>query len=531
MKHSHIKEKLNGFERVTIFFNLSFLMIFGWFFINCVFNNSNDLIHYNIKRISILSTIFCGILLLIFFQIDKGVWGRKIESISKNKKRIIAILFCIVFFGLQVFIANSFYYDIGWDAKVLVDSGEALATNPSELQVEYFNNFPNNILLAIIYKYIYYLANYLGIISYKFLLIVINILCVDIAVIVTLVIANKIFNKASVVITGILLCTLITFSPWLVVAYSDTFSMMFPVILFYLYLKIKESDKIQIKLILGFTMGVVAIVGFQIKPTVIIILIAMVITSFLFHLKSKKEVSIMMAIFLCVVTGGVITRNVYNNYISNMKINGVILNEDKDKEVPMTHFLMMGLQKRYIEDRGYLYGAWNIDDYNITNSMPTQKEKINKNLEVYVDRVKKLGVAGYIKYLSDKGNWMLSDGTFYYGGEGNFAVSESYKNGHIREIIQSYFKMDGDNYIKTANFQEAIWIIILFLIVCPIVKFKGDINNDNIFIIRLTITGITLFLLLFEGRSRYFLNHVPFFILLSSYGVNLLFTSKLKNNK
>ena len=126
---------------------------------------------------------------------------------------------------------------------------------------------------------------------------------------------------------------------------------------------------------------------------------------------------------------------------------------------------------------------------------------------------------------------MLSDGTFYYGGEGNFAVSESYKNGHIREIIQSYFKMDGDNYIKTANFQEAIWIIILFLIVCPIVKFKGDINNDNIFIIRLTITGITLFLLLFEGRSRYFLNHVPFFILLSSYGVNLLFTSKLKNNK
>ena len=76
MKHSHIKEKLNGFERVTIFFNLSFLMIFGWFFINCVFNNSNDLIHYNMKRISILSTIFCGILLLIFFQIDKGVWGR-----------------------------------------------------------------------------------------------------------------------------------------------------------------------------------------------------------------------------------------------------------------------------------------------------------------------------------------------------------------------------------------------------------------------------------------------------------------------
>ena len=35
---------------------------------------------------------------------------------------------------------------------------------------------------------------------------------------------------------------------------------------------------------------------------------------------------------------------------------------------------------------------------------------------------------------------------------------------------------------------------------------------------RCAIFGILCFILLFEGRSRYMINHLPFFVMLASYG-------------
>ena len=44
-------------------------------------------------------------------------------------------------------------------------------------------------------------------------------------------------------------------------------------------------------------------------------------------------------------------------------------------------------------------------------------------------------------------------------------------------------------------------------------------KNEYIDIGKLAIIGMVLFLLLFEGRARYLINHIPIFILVGTYGL------------
>lgn len=59
------------------------------------------------------------------------------------------------------------------------------------------------------------------------------------------------------------------------------------------------------------------------------------------------------------------------------------------------------------------------------------------------------------------------------------------------------------------------WLIILLGLMLSYSKGK----NEYIDIGKLAIIGMVLFLLLFEGRARYLINHIPIFILVGTYGL------------
>jgi hypothetical protein len=46
------------------------------------------------------------------------------------------------------------------------------------------------------------------------------------------------------------------------------------------------------------------------------------------------------------------------------------------------------------------------------------------------------------------------------------------------------------------------------------------VYSEGLLIIRLCVIGIFLFVLLFEGRARYLINHLPYLCLLAGYGFN-----------
>ena len=65
---------------------------------------------------------------------------------------------------------------------------------------------------------------------------------------------------------------------------------------------------------------------------------------------------------------------------------------------------------------------------------------------------------------------------------------------------------------------QGFWAIIIILIAYPIFVRDKDYNNREVFVIRLNIVGIILFLAFFEARSRYLINYLSYFLLLFGYG-------------
>lgn len=523
------KINVNTFKRLfEKIFTWGFLGYFTWVFLNLVFKNSNDLVKYNMKKIVPVSIVIAISMFLLLRLINRI--AVKNNFINRHKKILLILSFIIIFF-VQVFLAKQIYYLVGWDAGGLIVNAKALVENVDSFDISYFLLYPNNIFLLWIEKNIYLLSTLFNSISYEFLLVIINIIMIDIAVLLTLLLAKKIFNNKVMIISYYFSILIILFSPWIVICYTDSFCMLFPVLNIYLYFKIKESNNMKSKCILAIAMGIFTIIGYQIKPTAVISLIAIFISAVIYSIKDKKSFIMCVCLSLCVIGSGVVTKVICNKTIYSMEVKGVKLNSNEDMQVPMTHFLMMGLNTREIEDRGTLYGAWRQEDCDITFSCKTKDEKIKTNLNEYINRVKNLGAGGYLDYLSKKGNWMLSDGTFYYGGEGVFQASEPYTNSNLAKKFQSYYLFNGENYKVVANFMQAVWCLIIFFISLPLIYKEKNYESEALFLVRLTITGITIFLLFFEGRSRYFLNHLPLFIILASYGVYSMYDFLINLNK
>ncbi|MEG0297403.1 MAG: hypothetical protein RR620_11860 [Clostridium sp.] len=501
-------------------FTIIFLFVFISLFCVILFFNTNDLIHFKMIRSFYIGASVLGTLLLSFYLYDKN--KNKFTWIKRNLKFKLVLIGLIVFI-MQLILAKSIYFQSGWDVRAIINNAEFIVSNPEAFEYNYFMMYPNNIFLLLVFSKVYKLAEMLEFIDYRFLLVIINIVMVDLAIIMTILISKRIFNKKSVIVASSLFGLLFAFSPWIVVPYSDTLSMVFPIAILYIYIVQKGINNRWYKFSLYALMGCLTAVGSQIKPTVMIVVIAIFILEFINILRRKTKLISFISYFLVVAVGLIATKGLYNKSIDNLTINGHNLSERELVEVPFTHFAMMGMQSVYVENRGTIYGAYDPEDVTFTESFPTKEEKIEANIGEIKNRLNNFGVKGYLEFLSKKACWFLSDGTFYYGGEGNFMVSEPYTKGKVAEKLQNIFLHTGDKFLSLANVFEGIWILILFLIIYPIFEKKRFSNNEEIFIIRLTITGIVLFLLLFEARSRYLINHIPFFILLATYGFNSVY--------
>ena len=182
---------------------------------------------------------------------------------------------------------------------------------------------------------------------------------------------------------------------------------------------------------------------------------------------------------------------------------------------------MMGMQQRYNDSQKegknqILYGAYNEMDVINTVAVKGYKEKQKYNLQVIKKRLSNFGVIGYIKFLNNKANWILSDGTFFYGQEGNWRINDYYNENKIARIAQQFIDADTDTYkLITANTMQISWILITIGLIFSINKEENKYLNIG----KTSIIGIIIFILLFEGRSRYLINHIPIFILVGTYGL------------
>lgn len=525
-----MKHKINN--TLDIIFNILFTIYFATIFISTIFFNKTININYNKILMIVIPLILYAIIFVIYYKFSDKKLLKKDINIG------VCILFIGIIFIIQLFIIKKIYNIVGWDCGKIINDALASIKNGTIEDYSYYIYYPNNIEMFLIMRYLFaFTSKFIEISNLYnvfYVASVFNIILLDIAALFTFLTVQRILERKSSYLSLIFILVFILFTPYINIPYTDTITMMFPILIFYLYICIKQSTNKK-KYLLAFLLGIVSIMGFYIKPTTIIVIIAITIKELLNINKKNipKNILVVCIIIIGMLTGKMIYEHQKSKYFSS-SISEEMLSEN---EMPFTHFLMMGMQQNKIENipenggkNTFLYGAYNEEDVQNTKKVIGIENKKSYNFRIIKERLHNFGFWGYIKFLFNKSNWILSDGTFYYGCEGT-TIPNSYGNqSNAGKNLQKFVTYNTKQFKNiTANIMQTLWILLILGLVFSYNKKEDKYIN----VAKLSIIGIVLFILLFEGRSRYLVNYIPLFIVVGTYGLknSLKQTKKIVKKK
>lgn len=505
-------------NRLLHLFSCVFLVLLSYFFFASFLFPNSDIIQYHPMAYCLLAVV-----------VAMGGWGvlrlgSRFARLSARKRSLsVAALLCLLL-PLQYVLFKSVYYQPGWDVSLLTEAGYWLALEkgiPTNI-LEYFACYPNNVTLMMIWAYMTkFLIRFFGYYDYLLAAILLSAVLCDLALFFAFQTADRWLSPAKALFCLYLGIPLIAFAPWMVNPYSDTMSILFPVFALYLLLRGRELQRRWLRAMLYFFAGGILCFGFMVKPTVIIVLVALLIFG-VFGTKHKVErLGFFKALGIAVLGFALVYFPMQQMRTQVMVRSGVTEAHIQEVKYPATHFLMMGMQKQpspFMPER-YQYGKWYARDCTTTYSEKGQQAKMQANLTVIGARLREFGPGGYLRFLSDKGRWVLGDGTMYFGGE--VPTDGCFQTGPLSTFLQKFFWKNGEFYTATAHLLQAFWLCTLGLCCLPLLHREDDYAAPLCAVSRLSVCGIILFVLLFEGRARYLINYLPLFLVLAAYGTGV----------
>ena len=489
-----IKEKISNIA-VKIFY-IVFSIILAFTVYNCIFNNANIFIEYNVIIICIGVILLSAILLCIYNIFNKKKFKSKIFVISCMTILIIVQLIFAYFFAVKP----------SWDFGAVYDSAVSSVNNQlSIFDNEYFYKYTNNIPLAIVLKVVYEFFNIINIYKFNVIGILLNIVLIDIGVFFTYLIAKEIFNEKKAMFVLTLLCLMTPIITYVPIYYTDTVSIPFLVTAIYCIIKANNVNKNKNKIFLFSLAGILLCIGTMIKITVCIFLVAYIIGLILYskNIIKQKYNLVMVVIF------GIL-------YI----LQGIYINGNFDREkldeikFPYTHWLMIGAQGN---------GGYNHDDVKYTETFKTEKEKVNANIDMIKTRI-------YDLYKSNRLIEFYTNKLVVTWGDGTYFAPEKLSRDPVNSTrLQEYVLADGKYKQYYLYFSQIMQITILLFILISLIRDIYSKENDMYrFSLSLAMFGIMLFLMIWETRSRYIVNYIPIFILLTTYGIDCIYNIRYK---
>ncbi|BDZ31882.1 membrane protein [Lactiplantibacillus brownii] len=242
------------------------------------------------------------------------------------------------------------------------------------------------------------------------------------------------------------------------------------------------------------------------KPSSIIPVIAIVIIELLAWLVQRKHftsrgVFTILAMLVLIVDSAGLTYKIVNDKVQNQ----TYIKLDYSRSIPAIHFMAMGV---------YGEGGYSEKQAIEMAVLPTEKQKTDYSIRMLKRRLQKLGGWGYFKFLIMKQRNNTADGTFGWLKEGHFFRENQKPNQHgISNKLKNYIYLYG-RHIADFRFAAQLWWIVLLVIIA----LGFGPRRDLIQMLRLSMVGGFMFLLLFEGgRSRYLIQYLPCLLLLSTF--------------
>ncbi len=488
-----------------------FLVVYGIvFFLNIVIDTRME---YFIQLETLVKNIWLlAVILLLgtpFFYLIKKYKPHFPNNFFNKYFVIIICVISFLMYFVQRYIAESTYFFTGWDVSIIFYTAKQVAEGSKIGYFFYYSQYTNNIIpVVILSKIMNFIMDHN--IGTDLLLTCIEVDCIlmNISALLTALCVRKL-TKSHVwgYFDYLLSIPMLILSPWILIPYTDSYSVFISVLIFYCYLVCKDGK--NIKFVLWPFICLLGVIGYYMKPTSIIIFIAIVIMqiiNFIFQKEKRKEsiyslIFIIPAIFLA-------------KALFSYSVDYIGLDFNEDIQLSPAHYFMMGLNDE-------TSGGYNSGDYAFSSNINDPKERQAKQLERAFSRIKEYGPIGLIKKYIEKTLYTFNDGSFSWGYEGGFYQNVTQRPAKMAQRLQTLYYSYESNYPYLATFLQTIWLFILGTMLGVCLKIKS--LDEKTITLLLGMVGIFFFALLFEARGRYLLVNVPLFLIMAGIGMQQLF--------
>ncbi len=412
-------------------------------------------------------------------------------------RRILKVILVISVLLIQIIVAfKLLVVPSTWDMYGVWKNAISLATTGQFHQI-YFAMYPNNIGLLLILtgycKLVNALLGEIPLLSAVFL----NLLIIDLSILLIYNIANKIWGRGQANAAFVLCLISSPFYLYIPIFYTDTFSMLPMLGSLYFFVLARESVRIYQKVLLYFGCGVSVFIGFRIKGSVVIILIAILL--FVILKEKLKPAVIALACILIAFSSS------YAIYSVSFKTSQIIPEELFERyQFPVTHWIMMGLNG---------IGNFNPGDRDFTASFETYDEKMAATVDELKDRISKLGYVGVLLQFNKKASsYGWNYGTFFAERYlGDIGDQPAHYN-----IMHEFVLTNGKYHRYFYGLTQTIYIIIfLMAVLSMMISIKmHDFGIKSLLII--IMAGALVFFMIWETHPRYIFNFYPIMILLAA---------------
>lgn len=388
-----------------------------------------------------------------------------------------------------------------WDpGGVFISAKECVEQSAIITHTNYFSRFPNNTGLLFIEVLYFFLLRAVGIPITMFAASLLNVLFIDLAILFLFLFVRKVWGNR---VAMLYLLMSLFFMPnvlYVPVVYTDTMSMVFVTLALYLfacYLKGRESGaRLRTQILQLLAISFVLTAGTKVKGSVVILFVAFIVY-LMCTVSFKKWIPALLVLLLpfFLLSAG---------FDAGMRSVNVIREDERQFRFPTEYWIYMGLKTP---------GGFNYDDFETIYALPDLQTKTEAARQGIADRLEEYGLSGLLNHIQEKAKYTYGDGTYFAGVKLNKAPVKDTR-------WHALFTTDGAYYTHYQSASNGYHILILLLLLVGIVKGFFGRKFDMETLLYILLFGLSIFLMIWETRSRYLVNFTPVMLALAAKNAN-----------
>lgn len=499
----------------------------------CVMIIGSNMDYYEaIKPVTVCSNWVLSVIAVLMMIVTVGliVWCQKYPLVKKWDV-IVSVILCVLFVGVyfvSVRIAREIAFHLPWDIGVV--TGVAINNVAKDVPVGYFyylaifkNNIPISYILGKLFQWARESATYPY--NPQFIWVQVNCVLMSLGGLFSCLTAKRLTKNLMVtILTFLLNVLLIGLSAWKIAPYTDTYGLLFPILCIYLYVCYKQSKTLWQKILLLFLSIVSGALGGFIKPNLLLVIIAILLTELIAFFYDRKGQwkyllsSIFMTIVMLLVT----------QMCQCVLIEAMGIETNENVEAGVLDYFYMGLN----EDTT---GGYNGDIYAMCGEFQNEGKAARNEalIQRSWERIKEKGFFGLLYFWLRKMVMTFNDGMFGWSTEVwvlyHYEPVVSTNTALMDFLRQIYWSGPYEGAFNTI--MQLVWIYCLCGIPGLCLAQKKQQGN---MVLLFSFLGIFFYQMLFEARARYLFAFLPLIIVAATYGMyqyGLLISQYLKRKQ